>query len=203
MRFSSCFGLDGGEELPGHHLYRSLKHSLAHARDRAADLNFSVVADYRNGVAFFQVEVAGAFQKAGLALAFYDHAKMTRRLYVFKTNVSGEHSLNCTDSRAKNGRVSIVAGFLKPLATGDAALQHSGISQSFEDAVADGMEFVGAFDFHGKVPGSKFPVQSSRCFVEPPTRNPEPGTRNLLRSRGRGLDRAARVNLGEMSSISV
>ncbi len=196
MRLRFGLGFYGGEELSSHHLHRALKHTLAHARDRAANLYITFVADYGHAVPLLEVEITSAFQEARLALAVYNHAEVTRRLHVFKANVAGEQAFDRTDSRPKSRRVSILSGLLQALTAWYAPLQHDGVNQGCVDALSVGMDFVGAFDLHTKVSGFWFTVSGLE------TRNLKPETRNLLRSRGRGLDSAARVNLGQMAAVS-
>lgn len=103
MRLGFCFGFDGGEELSGHHLNRALDHPLPDAGDRASDLHFSAVSDQRAAVVFFEVEIAGAFQKTGLAFSVNDDSIVRVRRHVFELDVAGEESFDRTDAGAQNG----------------------------------------------------------------------------------------------------
>jgi len=150
---SHSFGLgfDCCEELSSHHLHRALEHTLAHARDRAANLYIAFVADYGHAVPLLEIEIARAFQEARLALAVYNHAEVTRRLHVFEANVAGEQAFDRTDSRPKSRRVSILSGFLEALTAWYAALQNDWVNQGCVDALRGGVNFVGAFDLHRDV----------------------------------------------------
>ena len=90
MCFSPGFGLDRCKELRGHHLDGALKHPLAHACDRSANLRFAVVAHDSHAVALFQLNVARAFQEPRLTFAVNDNSKVTGWLQVFKTNITVE-----------------------------------------------------------------------------------------------------------------
>jgi len=158
VSLSFGLGFDCGEELSSHHLHRALEHTLAHARDRAANLYIAFVADYGYAVPLLEIEIARAFQEARLALAVYHHAEVTRRLHVFEANVAGEQAFDRTDSRPKSRRVSILSGFLEALTAWYAPLQNDGVNQGCVDALRAGMDFVGAFDLHKQVSGFWFLV---------------------------------------------
>lgn len=94
MGFRSRFRFDRGEELRSHHLHRALKHSLADACDRPADLNFSLVAHNRSAVVSRKIEFARALQKPRLAFPFHNHSKVNRRLKVFQANIAGKQTFD-------------------------------------------------------------------------------------------------------------
>ena len=128
VRLSPGLGFDGGKKLRCHHFYRSLKHALANACDRAPDLNVAVITDYGNAVPLLQVQIAGTLQEARLAFAVDNHSKVTRWPHIFKANVTGEQAFDRTDTSAKDRRVSILAGLFQALAAGYAPLQHRWIN---------------------------------------------------------------------------
>jgi len=103
VSFCFSFGFDGGEELRSHHLHRALDHPLSDAGDRASDLHLSAVFDQRRDVSLFKVEIAGAFQEAGLALSVNDDSIVRVRRHVFELDVAGEDSFDRADAAAQNG----------------------------------------------------------------------------------------------------
>ena len=60
------------EKPGGKHVSRGLNHALAHAGDKAADVDVTGVLDFSFAARVFQVEFARAFYKSWLALAFND-----------------------------------------------------------------------------------------------------------------------------------
>ena len=58
VRLNFGFGFDCREKLGGHHLGCALNHPLSDARDCAAYLEITLVADHGYAISLFEVEVA-------------------------------------------------------------------------------------------------------------------------------------------------
>lgn len=153
MCFCFCFGFDSREELGGHHLCCALKHSLAHARNCAANLHVALIADNRQAAASFETDFSRALHEPRLAFAFDDHPEVSGRLKLLEANISSEDPFDRTDPNAQRRGVGVVAGPFEAFAPRDATLQHSGIDQCLVDAFTAGMQFVRAFDLHRRVDG--------------------------------------------------
>ena len=84
-RYSAEFRFQGAEKLAQHHFGHAVKHALANAGQRAAELYVAAVA--QDGVVglFGQVNRAGTPDEALSALAVQDEFVVVRRLDVFKS----------------------------------------------------------------------------------------------------------------------
>ena len=147
---SGGFSFQRFEKPTSKHVGCGLDHALAHAGDEAADVDVSGVLDFSCAVCVFQIEFAGAFYESRLAFAFHDELVVLRGDDFLKRNGGGEDAFYRADSGGELGFVLIVAGFFHLLTAGNALLQDGGINQRGKDAVTRGVDFLGAFNLHGK-----------------------------------------------------
>ena len=79
-----CFCTQTSEKLRRHHLRGALNHSLAHARDRSANLNVAGVVHLRAVLGLLEIQIAGTFEKSRRAFAFDDDAEVFGLSQVFE-----------------------------------------------------------------------------------------------------------------------
>src|SRR5439155_1890421 len=130
------FGFHRGEKLGEHRLGSPVDHSLADGGQRAADLGIALVLENRLGARFLEIERAGSFDEALLALAVDNDAVVLGRLQVLELDLAFVQSLDRRDADVDLAGVFVLADLLELVAAGDALRQALRVDEKFPNPLA-------------------------------------------------------------------
>ena len=143
-----CFGTQAGEELSRHHLRRALNHSLAHTRNRAANLNVARVTHLRSAFHLLEIQITRTLKKSRRPFAVDDDTKVFRLAQILEPRRPVEYPFDRSDTGSNRCCKRVLGSFFQTFTTGNAALQHLRIYEALIDAFARRVELVSAFQFH-------------------------------------------------------
>src|ERR1051325_1160272 len=140
--------LKRSEEFRGHHFRGTFDHSLAHAGNRAADLQLSRIRDQGAAVLLDQIEVRSAFRKSDQAFSLDDDAVMRGRKHLFQAHLAAKGPFDRADAGFQNRFVMAAFRQRQRLATGNASFENLWIYQGKVNAFAWRGELLGPFNLH-------------------------------------------------------